>query len=110
MISALVSSGLPTDKFLFAGYPPRKKGNRSRFFKSILKAKKYLKFTIIFYEAPHKLLKTLSEIKEIFGDIEIVIAREMTKIHEETKKRKISEFLNFYGKNNPKGEFTIVLS
>jgi len=86
VISALVSSGLPTDKFLFLGYPPRKPGHRKTFFESIKKSREYIKATCILFEAPHKLLKTLTEMQEVFGDIEIVIARELTKIHEEIKR------------------------
>ncbi len=109
-ISALVSSGLPTDKFLFVGYPPKKEGHRKKFFENILASNKILKSTVIIYEAPHKILKTLEEMKEIFEDINIVIARELTKIHEEIRHEKISQSLEHFKKNNPKGEFIILIS
>ncbi len=79
VLVALGVSGLPTDKFTFAGYPPRKPGHRKTFFENILKSQEFLKTTVILFEAPHKMLKTLGEMQEIFGDTEIVIARELTK-------------------------------
>lgn len=109
-ISALISSGLPTDKFLFVGYPPRKPGNRKKFFQNILDANKILKNTVILFEAPHKLLKTLGEMEEIFGDIEIVLSRELTKVHEEIRREKISNALEHFTKTKPKGEFTILFN
>ncbi len=109
VISSLVSSGLPTDKFLFAGYPPRKPGNRKKFFENILKTNKILKNTVILFEAPHKILKTLQEISEIFGDIDIVIARELTKVYEEIRREKISSAIAHFTKTSPKGEFVILL-
>lgn len=104
---ALTSSGLPTDKFTFAGYPPRKPGHRKTFFENILKSQDFLKTTVILFEAPHKMLKTLTEMQEIFGDIEIVIGRELTKMHEEMRHEKISASLLHFKKKAPKGEFVI---
>jgi len=109
-ISSLVSSGLPTDKFIFVGYPPKKEGHRKKFFENIFKSIKILKSTVIIYEAPHKILRTLEEMKEVFGDIEIVVARELTKIHEEIRREKISDSIAHFKKNNPKGEFVILLN
>ncbi|RJQ35716.1 16S rRNA (cytidine(1402)-2'-O)-methyltransferase [Candidatus Microgenomates bacterium] len=110
VISALVVSGLPTDKFLFVGYPPKKPGNREKFFQSINSAIQVIKTTVILFEAPHKLKKTLDEIKEIFGDMDIVICRELTKIHEEVRREKISESIAHFEKVNPKGEFVILFN
>lgn len=110
VISALVSSGLPTDKFLFVGYPPRKPGNRKKLFESILSSNKVLKTTVIFLEAPHKISKTLEEMKEVFGDAKIVIARELTKVHEEIRREKISDSLDHFKIVAPKGEFIILFS
>lgn len=110
VISSLVSSGLPTDKFLFVGYPPRKPGNRKKFFENINKMIQIIESTVILFEAPHKLLKTLDEIKEPFGDINIVLARELTKVHEEIRREKISSAIEHFTKTVPKGEFVILLN
>ena len=110
LISALVSSGLPTDKFFFVGYPPAKPGHRKKLFENIASMIQIIKATIILFEAPHKLIKTLEELKEVFGDIKIVVARELTKIHEEKRSEKISESLQHFKKINPKGEFVVLLN
>lgn len=107
---ALVASGMPTDKFTFLGYPPAKSGHRKTFYANLKSAHEFIKSTYILFEAPHKIIKTLEEMKSSFGDIEITLARELTKIHEEVKKQKISEFLNHFEKINPKGEFVIVFA
>jgi len=107
--SALVVSGLPTDKFLFAGYPPKKPGNRKRFFLNLKNAREDINFTIIIFEAPHKLVKTLIELKEIFGETDIVLARELTKVFEEVKRDRLSNLIDYYDTKNPKGEFVILL-
>ncbi|MBI2622739.1 MAG: 16S rRNA (cytidine(1402)-2'-O)-methyltransferase [Candidatus Levybacteria bacterium] len=108
VISALVSSGLPTDKFLFVGYLPRKPGNRAKLLNNISSIVQIIKLTIIIFEAPHRLVKTLEELKEIFGEIDIVIARELTKIHEEIRREKISESISHFEKKTPKGEFVLL--
>ncbi len=108
-ISALISSGLPTDKFLFLGYPPRKPGHRKTFFENVKKSQEHIKATCILFEAPHKLLKTLSELQEVFGDVQVVIARELTKVHEEVRRETISESLEHFQKKEPKGESVILL-
>lgn len=108
VISALVSSGLPTDKFLFVGYPPKKPGHRKKLFQSMTLIHQCIKVTYILFETPHRLLKTLGELREVFGDIDIVIARELTKIHEEMRREKISISIEHFSKINPKGEFVIL--
>lgn len=110
VISSLVVSGLPTDKFLFLGYPPRKPGHRVKFFENIKESYRFIESSIIIFEAPHKLLGTLSEMKEILGDIDIIVERELTKIHEEIRREKISESIIHFTKVNPKGEFIILFS
>lgn len=110
VISSLVSSGLPTDKFMFVGYLPRKEGHRKTFLTSLLSAISIIKTTVIFFEAPHRIVGTLEELKEIFEDIDIVIARELTKIHEEIRREKISESIVHFEKTNPKGEFVILFN
>lgn len=110
VISALVSSGLPTDKFLFLGYPPRKPGHRKTFLVNIASMIRIIKATIIIFEAPHKLLKTLGEMEEVFGNIDIVICRELTKVYEEIRREKISISIEHFSKITPKGEFVLLFS
>ena len=109
-ISGLVISGLPTDKFIFLGFPPQKGGNRKRLFTNLKEVLKIIETTVIIYESPHKILRTLKNLEEIFGDIEVVIERELTKIHEEVVRAKISEFLDKYSRNKVKGELMILFS
>ena len=110
VINALVTSGLPTDKFLFVGYPPKKPGHRLKFFQNINSMMYIIEPTIIIFEAPHKLIRTLEELKEVFGDIDIVICRELTKIHEEIQRSKISESLIHFEKKEPKGEIVVLFN
>lgn len=102
-INALTSSGLDTKEFIFIGFLSVNKKER----KEKLEQIKKIQSTLIFYEAPHKLITTLESIKEIFGDRRIALARELTKIHEEYMRGKISEVLEKI--ENPKGEFVIVV-
>lgn len=102
-IAALTSSGLPTNRFLFLGYPPEKQSHRKKLFQSLSNDT-----TIIFYCAPHKLHQTLQDLKDVLGDIEIVLARELTKIHEEIWRGKLSEALTHFF--DPKGEFVLLIS
>ena len=102
-LSALICSGLSTEKFSFIGFLPNSKKNR----REVLEKFSDREETLIFYEAPHRLQKTLSELKEIFGDRKIVLARELTKIHEEFLRGKISELEK--NLSEPKGEFVIVV-
>lgn len=108
VITALTVSGLPTDKFLFVGYPPKKPGHRKTLFENL--AKMPIKTTIILFESPHHLIRTLEGMKEVFGDIDIVICRELTKIYEEIRREKISQSLEHFAKTLPKGEFVILLN
>lgn len=108
VIVGLTASGLPTDKFLFAGYPPHKPGHRLDFFKNIKISLESINSTIILFEAPHKVEKTLGDMQEVFGDIEVVFARELTKMYEEIKKKKISDALVQFKKKPPKGEFVLL--
>lgn len=110
ILTALTSSGLPTDKFLFLGYLPKKQGHRLKLLNDLTLLQHSIKVTVIFFEAPHRLLKTLEELKEVVGDIKIVICRELTKIHEEIRREKISEAIKHFEQVKPKGEFTILIS
>lgn len=102
-ISALISSGISTREFVFIGFLPVNSKEKKEKLEEI---KRYNK-TIIFYEAPHKLIKTLNDIKDILGDRKICIAKEITKIHEEYIRGKISEVLKKI--IDPKGEFVIII-
>ncbi len=110
VISSLVVSGLPTDKFLFLGYLPRKPGHRKNLLLNIVKMIQIIKATVIIFEAPHKLINTLREIQEVFGDIEIVICRELTKVHEEIRREKISDSFKHFEKQAPKGEIVLLFN
>jgi 16S rRNA (cytidine1402-2'-O)-methyltransferase len=110
VIAALTSSGLPTDKFVFVGYPPRKPGHRKTFFENIKTSQESLKTTVILFEAPHKMKKSLMEMQEIFGDIDVVLARELTKMHEEIRREKISKSLEHFKKKEPRGEYVILFN
>lgn len=103
VLTALVVSGLPTDKFLFLGFLPKKQGKRKKIFTCLPE-----KTTIIFFESPYRLEKTLKEIKEIFGNIKVVVCRELTKIHQEIRREKISQSIAHFTKTKPKGEFTLL--
>jgi 16S rRNA (cytidine1402-2'-O)-methyltransferase len=106
VLAALSVSGLPSDKFLFVGYPPHKSGHRKKLYESL--KNQHISSTTIMLEAPHKVLKTLVEMQEMFGDISIVICRELTKVYEEVRREKISESIAHFEKAMPKGEFTIL--
>jgi 16S rRNA (cytidine1402-2'-O)-methyltransferase len=110
VITALTLSGLPTDKFMFLGYPPHKSGHRLKFYENIKESQTLLKTTVILFEAPHKIIKTLEEMQSVFGDIQIVLCRELTKVHQEIRREKISEALIHFQKTTPKGEFVIILN
>jgi len=113
ILTALTSSGLPTDKFLFLGFLPKKQGKRKKLFQTLLQCNSTLiqiGLTIIFFESPHRLIESLSDLKEIFGDINIVLCRELTKIHEEVRREKISQALRHFTKTPPRGEFTLLFN
>jgi len=105
-VPALVNSGLPSDKFVFEGYLPVKKGRQKR-----LKLLSEESRTLIFYESPHRLLKTLGQFVEYFGeDRPVSVSREISKIHEETIRGTVSYVLNYYETNPPKGEIVIIVA
>lgn len=108
VLTALTISGLPTDKFLFLGYLPKSIGKLTKTLLNFKKIRQIQKITVILFESPHRLLKTLEEIGNNFGDIEIVICRELTKIHQEVRREKTSQAINHFRKTHPKGEFTLI--
>lgn len=105
VVSALAISGLPTGRFSFEGFLSVNKKSRREHLAEIKNDKR----TLIFYEAPHKLIYTLKDMLEAFGDRRISVVRELTKIHEEVKRTTLKEAVSFYTENNPKGEFVLVL-
>ena len=105
VVSALAISGLNTSRFSFQGFLSTTKKNRYEHLASVANASE----TLIFYEAPHKLLNTLTDMLKFFGDRKISICRELTKIHETVIRTTISQAKDFYTLNNPKGEFVLVI-
>ena len=103
-ISALITSGLPTDRFIFEGFLPQKKGRKTKF--ESLKSEER---TMIFYESPHRIMKTLTEIHSYFGDRKVVVARELTKKFEEIVRGSVESVILELGKKQPKGEYVIVV-
>lgn len=104
-VPALVNSGLPNDKFVFEGFLPVKKGRQTRL--TLLSEENR---TMIFYESPHKLLKTLTHFGEYFGqDRQISVSRELTKLFQETKRGTVVEVLSYYTKKPAKGEIVIIV-
>lgn len=110
ILTALVSSGLPTDKFLFLGYLPKKQGKRTKLFEDIATMNRIMIMTIIIFLSPHRLVQELTDIKQVFGDIEIAICRELTKVHEEIRREKINQSITHFEKVKPKGEFTLLFN
>lgn len=104
-VPALVNSGLPSDKFVFEGFLPVKKGRQTR----LLLLSEDTR-TIIFYESPHKLLKTLKQFVEYFGaDRPVSVSRELTKLHEETIRGTVSEVAAHFESKPPKGELVVIV-
>jgi 16S rRNA (cytidine1402-2'-O)-methyltransferase len=105
-IPALVNSGLPNDKFVFEGFLPVKKGRQTRL--NVLSEETR---TMIFYESPHKLVKTLTQFLEVFGeDRKVSVSREISKLHEETIRGSVKEVLEHYASKPPKGEIVVVVA
>jgi 16S rRNA (cytidine1402-2'-O)-methyltransferase len=104
-IAALVSSGLPTDKFLYLGYLPRKSGERVKMLGSV----KELPFTLIFFEAPHRIEDSFQDLLSVLGDRQIAVAAELTKMYEEIFRGSISEAIKQFEKKPARGEYTLVI-
>ncbi|HID93120.1 MAG TPA: 16S rRNA (cytidine(1402)-2'-O)-methyltransferase [bacterium (Candidatus Stahlbacteria)] len=105
LISGLIVSGLPTDRFAFEGFLPRRKGRRRKRLQQLVNEER----TMIFFEAPHRLLYFLQDLQEILGNRRIAVLRELTKKFEDTERGLVSEFINTYKQKKPKGEFVIVV-
>lgn len=105
VISALAASGLPTERFVFEGFLPQKQKERTTRLELIASETR----TVVLYEAPHRIVKTLTDLATVVGEREIVLARELTKIHEEFWRGNIGEAIALYTNRQPKGEYTLVL-
>jgi len=103
VITALVVSGLPTDQFIYLGFLPRRKGQRQRLLSSIVDEPR----TIVAFETPHRLRKALSDIEEILGNRRLSVCRELTKVHEEIFRGRVSQAREH--STEPRGEFTLVI-
>lgn len=104
VVTAVVASGLPAHRFLYLGYLPIKKGR-----KKLIASLKDCPYTIVLYEAPHRILRTLKELHAALGDRQVAVCREMTKMFEEFLRVKLSEAVAHFEKTAPRGEFTVVL-
>ena len=105
-VPALVSSGLPCDRFAFEGFLPPKKGLQTR-----LEALQEETRTMIFYESPHRVVKTLAQFIEFYGaERQVAVCREISKVHEECVRGTLEEVLGHFQEVEPRGEFVIILS
>ena len=103
-LAGLIVSGLPSDRFLFEGFLPPKKGRKKR-----LNALKDEQATIVFYESPRRLKRTLKDISDIIGDRPAVVTRELTKMNEEIIRGTVSKLLTYFSKHEPRGEIVLII-
>ena len=104
VLAGLIVSGLPSDRFLFEGFLPPKKGRKKR-----LNALKDEQATIVFYESPRRLKRTLKDISDIIGDRPAVVTRELTKMNEEIIRGTVSKLLTYFSKHEPRGEIVLII-
>jgi len=105
VLAALVVSGLPLDRFVFEGFPPRKGAKRTKRIEALASEER----TIVLFESPHRILKLLETLHAVMGDREVSVSREMTKLHEETVRGRLSEVIQVIGGKRPRGEYTVVI-
>lgn len=105
-VAALAASGLPTDSFLYLGYLPRKSSERKAFVGQIVN----LPYTLIVFETPHRLLDSLLDLEDVLGDRQMCAAREISKVHEEFIRGRISEVRAHFTESEPRGEFVLVVA
>ena len=105
-ITALSAAGLPTDNFTFAGFPPSRQGKRRTFLSEV----KTLPGTLVLYEAPHRLIDTLHDIREVLGDRQVIVARELTKMYEEFIRGSASEVITAVSQGIVRGEVVILIA
>lgn len=107
VLTALTLSGLPPDKFLFLGYLPEKPGHRKDMLGKLEIINSKMAMTFIIFVAPHKLVGTLHDLEDAYGDVPVTLAHELTKIHQSVESKKISEWLE--NLKSPKGEYVLLL-
>jgi len=105
LITALVVSGLPTDSLLYVGFLPRRRNERRHLLASVAGER----HTLVAFEAPHRLRSSLADLKDVLGDRRIALARELTKVYEEVWRGSVSQALDHFEENPPRGEFTLVI-
>ncbi len=105
VLAALVVSGLPLDRFVFEGFIPHKGARRKKRLMDLADEPR----TIVLFESPHRIMNLLETILDVMGDREISVSREMTKIHEETRRGRVSEIIKVLTKTRPRGEYTVVI-
>ena len=105
-IAALVVSGLPTDRFLYLGYLPRKSGERQRTVQEV----QDMPYTLIFFEAPHRIADSLVDLQTILGDRDIAVAGELTKMYEDVFRGSISQAQEYFKNHPARGEYTLVIA
>jgi len=105
-IAALVASGLPTDRFIFENFLPVKRGKRKKILASFLQEPR----TVIFYESPHRICSVLSDMHEVLGDCSVVVARELTKLHEEILPGTPKSLCTHFTAHKPRGEMVVLFS
>jgi len=105
-IAALVVSGLPTDRFLYLGYLPRKSGERQR----AIREARDLSYTLIFFETPHRMVDSLEDLQAILGDRDIAVAGELTKMYEDVFRGTITQARDYFTRQPARGEYTLVIA
>lgn len=105
LVTALALSGLPTQRFTFEGFLSNSGKSRREHLASLKEERR----TIVLYEAPHKLIRTLEDLLEVLGDRDIALCRELTKFHEEARRTTIAQALEYYQRERPRGEFVLVI-
>jgi 16S rRNA (cytidine1402-2'-O)-methyltransferase len=105
-LAALVASGLPTDRFIFENFLPNKGTQRRKIFEALRDEPR----TVIFYETPHRIVKALEDIRDVLGDVRVVIARELTKIHEEFLRGSAEKLLSHFAAHPPRGEMVVLFN
>lgn len=104
-VPALVNSGLPCDRFTFEGFLPQKKGRQTKFQQLAQEER-----TMVFYESPHRLIKTLTQMKEFWGERQASVSRELSKLHEENINGTLTELIDYYTNKGVKGEIVLVVA
>jgi 16S rRNA (cytidine1402-2'-O)-methyltransferase len=105
-VAALVASGLPPDRFVFENFAPKKKNKRIAWLQSLQNEKR----TVIVYESPKRIVDFLEDLREVFGNIPVVVARELTKMFEEILRMPAEQMIRHFQANQPKGEFVVLFN